>query len=475
MTAWTRPVRAGTARISAGDHLPGPVGLLAAAAVGLLWSNGAVIVAKTFGLPPVVGLAPQLLLLAAVVGRSIRRHRTLVTTPALRAVLAYGAALTASGLVALDPGPVPAAVVSFLSEGLLVWFLVVNAIDSRRDLEAALLALVAACTLAGSLSVLQFATGSYGNDYLGFATIAESRADLLESGASSLPRLAGPIGEQNRYAQILLVVVPLVLALAAHRSGRRGRLVLLSLLPIGAGIALTGSRGAVVGLVVTVALLSRLGLVRGRSLLAGAAGAAVILLILPAYRERLTSTLSAAESEQVSSLDSSSLSRITTNLAALDMFADHPVLGVGPDGFPRFYEAYAERVGINVKDEARQPHNLYLGVASQTGIVGLAAFLAAPGLLLARLGRGWRAATPARPRTAALAAGAIGAIGAYLASGVFLHLSFERYLWLLLALCDAAGRVVVHETASLETGAAHEIDLRDAHRPRTAALSGVTP
>lgn len=469
-----------TARSLAADHLPAPAGLLAAAAVGLLWSNGAVIAAHRFGLPPMVGLAPQALLLAAVVGRSVRHHRTLVTTPALRAVLAYGAALTASGLVALDPGPVPAAVVSFLSEGLLVWFLVVNAIDTRRDLEAALLALVAACTLAGTLSVLQFATGSYGNDYLGFATIAENRADLLETGASSLPRLAGPIGEQNRYAQILLVVVPLVLALAAHRTGRRGRVVLLSLLPIGAGIALTGSRGAVVGLAVTVALLARLGLVQARSLLAGAAGAAVILLILPAYRERLTSTLSAAESEQVSSLDSSSLSRITTNLAALDMFADHPVLGVGPDGFPRFYEAYAERVGINVKDEARQPHNLYLGVASQTGIVGLAAFLAAPGLLLARLGRGWRAAGPARPRTAALAAGAIGSITAYLASGVFLHLSFERYLWLLLALCDVAGRIVFRETAGrdvvgLETAAVDEIDLRDVALGRPALRAEVGP
>ena len=132
---------------------------------------------------------------------------------------------------------------------------------------------------------------------------------------------------------------------------------------------------------------------------------------------------------------------MTTNLAALNMFEDHLLLGVGPDGFPELYERYAERVGLNVKDEARQPHNLYLGIATELGIVGLATFMVMPLMLLVSLTHSWRALRAFDPSAAAIAAGLVGAIVAYLASGVFLHLAFDRYYWTLLAICDVGARI----------------------------------
>mgnify|MGYP006176969325 CR=1 FL=1 len=42
-----------------------------------------------------------------------------------------------------------------------------------------------------------------------------------------------------------------------------------------------------------------------------------------------------------------------------------------------------------------------------------------------------------RPELADLATGFILALGAYLGTGVFLHLSYERYYWILIALAAA--------------------------------------
>lgn len=152
------------------------------------------------------------------------------------------------------------------------------------------------------------------------------------------------------------------------------------------------------------------------------------------------------------------MSRVTTNLAALNMLEDHLLLGVGPDGFPELYEPYAERVGLNVKDEARRPHNLYLGVGAELGIIGLVAFMVMPLMLLVSLTRSWRALRDFDPSAAAITAGLVGAIVAYLASGVFLHLAFDRYYWTLLAICDVGARVARRRIgAQVRSGRSNEL------------------
>ena len=69
------------------------------------------------------------------------------------------------------------------------------------------------------------------------------------------------------------------------------------------------------------------------------------------------------------------LSRATESLAALLVFIDHPVIGVGPGMFRYYYGDYAEYVGLRVLTTDRQAHNLYLGVAAETGALGEICFL----------------------------------------------------------------------------------------------------
>src|SRR5262249_8397884 len=56
----------------------------------------------------------------------------------------------------------------------------------------------------------------------------------------------------------------------------------------------------------------------------------------------------------------------------LEIIRDHPLLGVGTGGFPK---AYADRLQDARAERTRNPHNEYLHITAQTGLLGLAALL----------------------------------------------------------------------------------------------------
>lgn len=437
-------------------------GLVTASAVALLWSNAAVVLPARFGLPVLVGLLPQVILASVVIGRVFARRLPMVSTFAFRMVLLHGAALAMAGIVALEHGPVLDALISFTAEGVLLYFFVINALDGESEVRVATAALVMTTAAVGMLSVTQVVTGTFNNDYLGFAQVGDTRVELLdeaaETGDDVLFRLSGPIGEQNRYAQALLVVVPLALALARVKTTRR-YWALVALLPMVAAIALTGSRGAALGFLAILIVMAYLRLVSPQAVAVVFVAGMVAVSILPGYRDRVLSAFTSVQGlgSQTAEVDGSTLSRVTQNLAAAYMFVDHPILGVGPAGYPNQYERYAERVGLRVKDQTRQPHNLFLGTAAESGLVGLITFMAAPAAIVYRLERVRRAARGKNPRRAALVAGYISAIAAYMVTGVFLHLAFERYYWMLLALADAAARAT--DNAQFEEDSAVAQDL----------------
>ena len=98
-------------------------------------------------------------------------------------------------------------------------------------------------------------------------------------------------------------------------------------------------------------------------------------------------------------------------------------------------------VGIRVLATDREAHNLYLGTAAELGIIGITVFLIIIGLTLRDLARARKAVRAKDPLMADMATGFILAIVAYLATGIFLHMSFIRYFWLMLALAAATALV----------------------------------
>jgi O-antigen ligase len=225
-------------------------------------------------------------------------------------------------------------------------------------------------------------------------------------------------------------------------------------------IALTFSRGAALAAGIILLAMVALRYIRISHVVAAAGLIAVVLIAVPSYGARVTTITGLfsllSEDSAAGGADNSLLSRATENLTALSVWADHPLVGVGPGEFPSYYRDYADEIGISVRAQDREAHNLYLGIAAETGALGLIAFLGAVIATLWQLARARRQALLTRPDLAAMATGFLLAIVAYLASGLFLHLSYARYFWLILALGGAAaviiGRITTGNDPDSEAG-----------------------
>lgn len=104
-------------------------------------------------------------------------------------------------------------------------------------------------------------------------------------------------------------------------------------------------------------------------------------LASPLLQERIDVSRAFAFSSQQAA-DTSSMERIPLFGAALAMYRDHPVNGVGVRGYPYAYIAYAEPGDIHVaKSDGRQAgshaHNIVLEVMADTGTIGLAGLILA--------------------------------------------------------------------------------------------------
>jgi hypothetical protein len=401
------------------------------------------------GVPALVaGLFGLILVLPALKYILIER-RTIVFPVPYGLMFAYLGAAVTSTLLSADVESSALAFGVFLSEGLLLYFLVVNVIRSTDMLRLVIWALLIAGAVMGAISIWQETTHHYDNVLGGLAQINQIGFGVGEdiTGKIVRPRLAGPIGEQNRYAQVLVVLVPL--GLFRFWGERRPALRVLAAactLLIISGILLTFSRGAAVALVGLFLTMAALRYVRVRDLVVvGLTTALLIGVVAPQAIIRLDSLagVGALLSSQEGDADGAIVGRATSNLAALNAFLDHPIVGVGPGQyFRRYSQDYGNDLGLRHFDSQRRAHNLYFETAADLGIIGFSAFMAVIGATLLPLWRLRRRLRIKRPDLANIAASFFLSVLAYLYTGVFLHLSYERYFWLLLALAAVAAAVI---------------------------------
>ncbi len=416
--------------------------LLVGTGMALLYANVGTIAVNRYGLPALVALGIPMLIAMPLLRRHLpvlpdRRH----WPHAVPWLVLYLVAMTVSSLQALDRDAATAELVTFVIEGLVVYVLVVLVVTTPARLRLVLWVLLATGAVVAGLAVVQTVTGRYDMEFFGLAETSKAELSRLAAdvwGRFDPPRASGPIGEKNFFAQTLVVLVPVGVLLATRTTGPRRVLAAVATMLLLGGVAVTASRGAAVtvGLVLLVMLVARdlpirYGVVAG-VLVVG------LLLAFPAYRERLA-TLPGVGGQGVDTAleDPAVLGRASSMLGSWRVFQNHPLVGVGPDNYPLYHEAAATEVGLKVV-EGREPHNLYLGLAAETGVVGLGAFLGLVAMTMQGLVAARRRAA-ARAHDHAVDVIALQyALGSFLVSGLFLHLAYERYLWLWFALAGAA-------------------------------------
>jgi O-antigen ligase len=404
----------------------------------LIYMNVPVVLVSAHGMPRPLALLIPMLLVVPVAYRVLIRGEALRFPGLIIAALLMLACHTLSALLSDRPDLAMETVFSWLIEGVLLAFLIVNALRNRTEVFVAARALVAAGALMGLVVLLQQILGPTEHGMAGFGQI-----DMQDLGQSQ-HRLAGPIGEKNRFAQVLAVLIPVTAGLALTAPARLRLVYWMAILLICCGVALSFSRGAIVALVVVIPFALIFGFFRLRYLAIAAIFGAVLFAAIPYLAHRVSSIGDVAlqslglAAGGFRNADGASRGRVTEMQAAGLLFLEHPLLGAGPGMAPVFYPEYAVLVGGKVRQGPRRSHNIYLQLAAETGVVGLLAFLGTLWVVLYSLDQGRRSTQYSDRELWGLLCGLELAVLILMATSFFLHAAYVRYFWLLLGLAVAA-------------------------------------
>ncbi|MEU2911229.1 O-antigen ligase family protein [Streptomyces massasporeus] len=320
------------------------------------------------GAGPADAVSALVVLFCAV--RLVReRRRPLSRTAAVVLGLpVLGIAVAAMG--AVSPGEGLAGLGRYLQIFVLVPAAVLLLVRGQGDFRLLAWSLVGLAVWQGAVGVHQYVTGT-GASYQGRPV-----------------RAVGTFGAQDVMGMATVVSLGLVCAvgLALGSAPVRHRVVALAcvlvLLP---PLALSFSRGAWIATAVTCAVQLLLGGLR-RAFATGAVVAAASVILVGGFgvgtamlQERIGSITQVADAPDQSVTD-----RYTMWAAATGMWSEHPLTGVGLKGFPEHRDSHAslalsagsdtEGAGAAFrKQPLLSPHNMYLLILAEQGLLGLLA------------------------------------------------------------------------------------------------------
>ncbi|GGW36878.1 membrane protein [Streptomyces lucensis JCM 4490] len=318
------------------------------------------------------GAGPADALSALVVGycavRLLRERRRPLTPTAALVLGLPVLGVSVAAMNALSPGAGVTGLGRYLQVFVLVPAAVVLLVRGRGDFRLLAWSLVGLALWQGGIGVHQYLTG----------TGASYRGEQV--------RAVGTFGATDVMGMATVVSFGLVCAvgLALGRSAVRDRAVAAAcavalVLPL----ALSFSRGAWIATAVTLAVQLVLTGVR-RALRVGAVVAASCVVLLGGLgvgtamlQERIDSITQVTDAPDQSVTD-----RYTMWAAATDMWRGHPLTGVGLKGFPEYRDGHAslalssgsdtEGAGTAYrKQPLLSPHNMYLLVLGEQGLIGL--------------------------------------------------------------------------------------------------------
>jgi putative inorganic carbon (HCO3(-)) transporter len=184
-------------------------------------------------------------------------------------------------------------------------------------------------------------------------------------------RLAGPVdvhgvgsyADENNFAMMFVTLLPY---LWFGRFLFRRRLIrwgLCLMIPLGwHAIFLTGSRGALIGVAVTILVIA----MRSRQRLLGLW---LIPAFIVAYQWQAGKVMKErADTISEYSTETSASSRLEAWAAALNMISDHPLTGVGLNSFGPAFPHYSDKT-------PREAHNTLFQITAESGIFAGTAYL----------------------------------------------------------------------------------------------------
>jgi putative inorganic carbon (HCO3(-)) transporter len=409
----------------------------------VMFLNIPVVLIRYQNVPSFVAQVVPLVLILPLTSYLLFRREGLIFDRGFALMFGFLGVQAVSTLFAYDMDVALNTVTQYVIEGMVLYFLLVNVIRDEQVLRQSIWAMILAAAIMSAIVLHQELTHNYKDVYGGFAQRIgsfEQTADVWQV------RPAGPIGEPNYFAQILLIAVPLGLfRFSSERS------LVLRILALGCtvlsiiGVVVTYSRGAAVALLLVGLAIAYLWKIKPHYLVIGLIGMVLLVgIVAPNYVNRVMSIGDAqgfVSQDGGKPKDKSLRGRAAENLAAIAVFLDYPLLGAGPGNFLKLYSFYAEDTGYFIDHgtgtDERPAHNLYLNIAADVGICGLVAFLAIVGVQISRL-LSLRARHPDQgSEIVGLATSTLLSLLAYLFAGLFLSLAYQRYFWILMALISA--------------------------------------
>jgi len=209
-------------------------------------------------------------------------------------------------------------------------------------------------------------------------------------GFYDIPRVYATASEPGFLANFLLLPLSIALASVISKKGLRRGSIFLEYSVVGLAstvLMLTFSRAGYVAAVVSLLVIlfsSRGWRERHRHMASGFAVVGIMIAVVFVAGNFLTSSSDSDTDKGLGSyvfemferagdpLEDSTFGRINADAAAMGMFKDHPILGVGIGNFGFLYDHYAPTPETDIWPSAQ---SMYLGLLAESGVLGLLAFL----------------------------------------------------------------------------------------------------
>jgi O-antigen ligase len=289
-------------------------------------------------------------LVSLVVGRLGRQLPVTRMTPEFAGIIALGAVILLTAPFSIWFGGSIAVFTDQYAKVILVYLLAVNVIDSPKRLERLTWILVLAVGYIAFRAVFDYARG----------------VNLIARGTRVAGSVNGIMGNSNDLALHMTVFLPLAafMAMRPARPAKRLIAAFCAACMMGAVVA-SGSRGGFIGFIAMLLVLAAFA-VRQRPAFV-VAGAMAVICALPlvpdTYWRRLSSITDSSKDDY-----QSSQARKRLLGESFDAFVERPFTGVGAGEFKDWKPQ--ERM-----EAWHESHNVFLQVAAELGIFGLAVFM----------------------------------------------------------------------------------------------------